>query len=121
MSDCSVGLPMSSASIEFEGNIISDAAIGEGTIDAVFKVIDRLTGFSGKLNDYKVNAVTEGKDALAKVIVKVTFDDEKPAVIGHGLNIDTMLASARAYIDALNNFVAMKENLGKKISYKDKI
>ena len=121
LSDCSVGLPMSSASIEFEGNIISDAAIGEGTIDAVFKAIDRLTGFSGKLNDYKVNAVTEGKDALAKVIVKVTFDDEKPAVIGHGLNIDTMLASARAYIDALNNFVAMKENLGKKISYKDKI
>jgi len=67
LSDCSNGLPMSNASIKYEDEIISDAAIGEGTIDAVFKVIDRITGYSGKLNDYKVEAVTEGKDALAKV------------------------------------------------------
>ena len=121
LSDCSEGLPMSSAKIEKEGKIISDAAIGEGTIDSIFKVIDRISGYNGKLQSYKVDSVTEGKDALAKVSVKVVFDDDKPAVIGHGLNIDTMIASAKAYIDALNNYVSMKDILGKKISYKDSI
>jgi 2-isopropylmalate synthase len=86
-----------------EDEILTDAAIGEGTIDAVFKVIDRITGYSGELISYKVDSVTEGKDALAKVTVKVIFDESKPAILGHGLNIDTMTASARAYLNALNS------------------
>jgi len=121
LSDCSDGMPSAAAKIKFEDKVYVDAAIGEGTIDAVFKVIDRISGFSGKLMDYKVEAVTEGKDALAKVMVKVVFDEDKPAVMGHGLSIDTMLASARAYINALNNYVHMKDLLQKKISYKDSI
>jgi len=121
LSDCSDGMPSAAAKIKFEDKTFVDAAIGEGTIDAVFKVIDRISGFSGKLMDYKVEAVTKGKDALAKVMVKVVFDEDKPAVMGHGLSIDTMLASARAYINALNNYVHMKDLLQKKISYKDSI
>ncbi|MDR3162507.1 MAG: 2-isopropylmalate synthase [Helicobacteraceae bacterium] len=91
-----------------------DAAIGNGTIDAVFKAIDRISGFSGKLLDYKVDAVSEGKDALAKVVVKVAFDDSKPAVIGHGLNVDTVTASAQAYVGSLNSYIAMKDRLRKR-------
>jgi len=121
LSDCSEGMPSAAAKIKFEDKIYVDAAIGEGTIDAVFKVIDRISGISGKLMDYKVEAVTEGKDALAKVMVKVIFDENKPAVMGHGLSIDTMLASAKAYINALNNYIHMKDLLSKKISYKDSI
>jgi len=121
LSDCSDGMPSAAAKIKFEDKIFVDAAIGEGTIDAVFKVIDRISGISGKLMDYKVEAVSEGKDALAKVMVKVIFDENKPAVMGHGLSIDTMLASAKAYINALNNYVHMKDLLSKKISYKDSI
>ena len=121
LSDCSDGMPSAAAKIKFEDKIFTDAAIGEGTIDAVFKVIDRISGISGKLMDYKVEAVTQGKDALAKVMVKVIFDENKPAVMGHGLSIDTMLASARAYINALNNYIHMKDLLQKKISYKDSI
>ncbi|QCT93694.1 2-isopropylmalate synthase [Caminibacter mediatlanticus TB-2] len=121
LSDCSDGLPSAAAKIRYEDKEFIDAAVGEGTIDAVFKVIDRISGISGKLMDYKVEAVSEGKDALAKVMVKVIFDENKPAVMGHGLSIDTMLASARAYINALNNYVHMKDLLGKKISYKDSI
>ena len=121
LSDCSDGMPSAAAKIKFEDKVYVDAAIGEGTIDAVFKVIDRISGINGKLMDYKVEAVTEGKDALAKVMVKVVFDEDKPAVMGHGLSIDTMLASARAYINALNNYVHMKDLLQKKISYKDSI
>ena len=121
LSDCSDGMPSAAAKIKFEDKIFVEAAIGEGTIDAVFKVIDRISGVNGKLMDYKVEAVSKGKDALAKVMVKVVFDENKPAVMGHGLSIDTMLASARAYINALNNYIHMKDLLSKKISYKDSI
>jgi len=121
LSDCSDGMPSAAAKIKFEDKIFVDAAIGEGTIDAVFKVIDRISGINGRLIDYKVEAVSEGKDALAKVMVKVIFDENKPPVMGHGLSIDTMLASAKAYINALNNYIHMKDLLSKKISYKDSI
>jgi len=122
LNDCSNGLASAAATIRFEDKEITDAAIGEGTIDAVFKVIDRITGYNGELISYKVDSVTEGKDALAKVNVKVIFDKTKPEVLGHGLNIDTMTASARAYLNALNNYIATKDILTKcKVSYKDEI
>lgn len=111
ISDCSAGVPSAAATILHDGKQITDAAVGDGTIDAVFKVIDRISGYAGELMDYKVEAVSEGKDALAKVVVKVTFDNEKPAVIGHGLSIDTMMASAMAYINSLNSYLSMKEGL----------
>lgn len=102
ISDCSEGVPTAAVTMLKGKEEITDAAIGSGTIDAIFKVIDRVTGYGGHLKDYKVEAVTEGKDALGRVFVKVEFDGKK-AVMGHGLNVDTMVASARAYIDALNN------------------
>ncbi len=107
LSDFSGGIPSAVVSIKYDGKVIVDAAIGNGTVDAVFKTIDRITGFNGKLLEYQVNSVTEGKDALAKVICKVSFEGELPT-IGHGLNIDTMLASARAYVSALNSYLSLK-------------
>ncbi|MDD3592834.1 MAG: alpha-isopropylmalate synthase regulatory domain-containing protein, partial [Sulfurovum sp.] len=56
-------------------------------------------------------SVSEGKDALANVTVKVTFNANEPAIIGHGLSLDTMLASARAYIGALNSYLSMEGKL----------
>ncbi len=108
--DCSEGVPSAAVKIRREGQEIIDASIGGGTIDAVFKAIDRITGYQGELEDYKVKSVSEGKDALANVTVKVSFNGE-PAIIGHGLNIDTMLASARAYIGALNSYLSMAGKL----------
>jgi 2-isopropylmalate synthase len=117
INDCSEGLASAAATIKFDGQNITDAAIGDGTIDAVFKVIDRISGYNGFLVDYKVDAVSEGKDALARVVVKVIFDDTKPAIIGHGLDIDTMKASAMAYIGALNSFLSMRDRLTKNNCY----
>jgi len=108
--DCSNGVPSAAVKIKKEDNEIIEAGIGEGTIDAIFKTIDRISGYAGKLEDYKVKSVSEGKDALASVTVKVSFNGE-PAIIGHGLNIDTMLASARAYIGALNSYLSMEGKL----------
>ncbi|PID47279.1 MAG: 2-isopropylmalate synthase [Proteobacteria bacterium] len=108
LSDCNPGgVPNAAITIRHDGKEITDAAIGNGTMDAVFKVIDRVCGVSGELKDYKVDAVSQGKDALARVAVKVAFDENKP-YIGHGLSVDTMLATARAYIGALNSYMSMR-------------
>ena len=52
--------------------------------------------------------MSEGKDALAKVVVKVEFESNKPAFIGHGLHLDTLQATAKAYIGALNSYLSMQ-------------
>ena len=106
--DFTKGIPSAVVSIKKNNKEIIDASIGEGTIDAIFKTIDRISGYEGRLMDYKVTSVSKGKDALANVTVKVEFNDNEPAIIGHGLNIDTMLASARAYISALNSYLSME-------------
>jgi len=108
--DCSNGVPSAAVCIKKDDNEIIDAGIGEGTMDAIFKTIDRISGYEGQLMDYKVKSVSQGKDALANVTVKVSFNGE-PTIIGHGLNIDTMLASARAYIGALNSYLSMEGKL----------
>lgn len=111
ISDATGGLASAAATIKHAGELKTDAAIGDGTIDAVFKVIDRVSGFAGELLDYRVEAVSRGKDALANVIVKVMFDNDKPAVLGHGLDIDTMSASAKAYINSLNSYLSMRDGM----------
>ena len=105
--DFSNGTPSSVVKIRKDNQEIIEAGVGEGTIDAIFKTIDKISGYEGRLLDYNVKSVSKGKDALANVTVKVSFEDA-PNIIGHGLNIDTMLASARAYIGALNSYLSMK-------------
>jgi len=109
--DCSSGVPSAAVTIRHDDSETTDASIGDGTIDAVFKTIDRITGYQGFLVDYRVKSVSKGKDALANVTVKVTFNDNEPAIIGHGLSPDTMVASARAYIGALNSYLSMEGKL----------
>jgi 2-isopropylmalate synthase len=106
--NASSGIPSATITIKKDGKEMIDASIGEGTVDAIFKTIDRISGYEGRLMDYRVTSVSKGKDALANVIVKVEFNDNEPAIIGHGVNIDTMLASARAYISALNSYLSME-------------
>ena len=111
VTDCSKGVSSAAICIRYDGKEFQDSAIGNGTIDSIFKTIDRITKYNGLLNDYKVTAVTEGKDSLAKVICKVSFDENQPAMIGHGLNMDTIEASASAYIGALNSYLSMRNML----------
>ena len=117
ISDCSNGVPSAVLTIRHNGKEITDAGIGDGAMDAIFKTIDRITGYQGSLIDYKVKSVSEGRDALAKVTCKVTFNDENPPMIGHGLSLDTMIASARAYVGALNSYLSMKDMLNKGFSH----
>ena len=108
-SDFSNGVPSAVVTILKDGEEITEAGIGEGIVDAVFKTIDRSININGELKDYKVDAVSEGKKALAYVTVKVQFAKDDKSFIGHGLSIDTMIASAKAYIAALNSYCYMNE------------
>ncbi|AXX91523.1 2-isopropylmalate synthase [Malaciobacter molluscorum LMG 25693] len=114
ISDCSNGLPTAAVSIKFKDEFLVDANIGNGTMDAIFKTIDRLTGYNGQLQNYNVTSVTEGQDALAKVTTRVVFDETSPSFVGHGLSVDTMVATAKAYISALNSYLSQKERLAAK-------
>lgn len=111
ISACSTGKFCAAMSIIKDGVEISDSALGNGAVDSVLKSVDRISGIAGRLKEYRVESVTSGKDALAKVVVKVEFEPHKNALIGHGLDIDTMSATAKAYINALNSYLSMKEFL----------
>jgi len=87
-----------------KGNkVFQEAACGDGPVDAVYKAIDRITGVKVTLVDYSLHAVTEGKDALGEVMVKIK--KEKEIVSGRGVSTDIIEASAKAYIDAVNRLI----------------
>lgn len=109
VSVCSTGKFCAAMSVMKDNSEISDSALGNGAVDCVLKSIDRISGIKGNLKEYRVDSVTSGKDALAKVVVKVEFPPYKNALIGHGLDIDTMSATAKAYINALNSYLSMRE------------
>jgi len=83
---------------------VQDAGIGDGPVDAALKAIDRLTHTKGTLLDYSLRAVSEGKDALGEVTVKVNFGKGK-LITGKGASTDVIEASARAYLNAVNRFL----------------
>jgi 2-isopropylmalate synthase len=75
-------------------------ALGIGPVDAVFKAIAELTETKSELERFQVNAITGGMDALGEVSVTVHENGRK--VIGNGADPDIIVASARAYVHALN-------------------
>ncbi len=85
---------------EETGEIISDAAIGDGPVDAMFHAAERLTGISARLEDYQVRSVSRGKDALAEVTVEISVKGRRHH--GKSISTDTMEASAQAFLNALN-------------------
>lgn len=82
---------------------VQDAGVGDGPVDAALKTIDRITKTRGKLLDYALRAVSQGKDALGEVTMKVDFGNGS-MVTGKGASTDIIEASARAYLNAVNRF-----------------
>ncbi len=83
-----------------KGEIVTQTASGEGPIDAAFKAIDQVVGRDVKLKEYLVQAVTEGMDAQGKVSVEIETKDKN--YYGFGSDEDIVVASALAYINAIN-------------------
>jgi len=89
---------------EKKDGVVQDAGVGDGPVDAALKAIDRLTQTRGQLMDYSLRAVSQGKDALGEVTVKVNFGKGE-LITGKGASTDVIEASARAYLNAVNRFL----------------
>ncbi|MFC2039164.1 2-isopropylmalate synthase [Chloroflexota bacterium] len=87
-----------------DGEILADAALGTGPVDAVYQAINRLVGVPNELTEYSVKSVTEGIDALGEVMIRIESDGV--AYTGRGADTDIIVASAKAYINALNRLLA---------------
>lgn len=85
---------------------VEGVAIGEGPVDAAFKALEGLMTHRGVLEDYRIQAITEGEDAQGEVRVTLSFEDT--AVTGRGLSMDILEASLLAYLDAQNRWQAMQ-------------
>jgi 2-isopropylmalate synthase len=82
------------------GETVQDASIGDGPVDAIYSAIQRLTGIKVNLTDYRIRAVTKGKEALGEVQIELEHSGRK--IRGRGLSTDILEASALGYVAAIN-------------------
>lgn len=87
-----------------EGKELMDAAIGTGPVDAVYKAINRVVNVPNELIEYSVQSVTAGIDALGEVTIRLRYNSR--VFSGHAANTDIIVASAQAYVNALNRLYA---------------
>lgn len=105
-----------------DGEQYQDAALGSGPVDAVYQAINRIIGVTNRLTEFSINAVTEGLDAVAEATIRIQPDSgtdftvnpqtDKPVYrtfSGHGASTDIVVASARAYLSALNKMLAERD------------
>ncbi len=105
--------------MEIGGKDVSATAPGDGPVDATFKAVRALYPNAARLQLYQVQAVTAGTDAQATVFVRLEEDGK--IATGQSADTDTVVASAKAYISALNRLVTQSEKTGDvpEVSYKD--
>ena len=96
----SKGPQQATLELEVDGEIQAETVTGNGPVDATFKAVRALFPNQARLKLYQVHAVTEGTDAQARVTVRL--EEEGRTVNGQGADTDTLVASARAYVHAMN-------------------
>ena len=89
--------------IEKDGQQIRGVGIGDGPIDAAFQAIEQIIGHHYELDDFQIQTVTEGRDAMGSALVKLRAGGR--VYSGNGISTDIIGASIRAYISALNKIV----------------
>jgi len=103
--------PSATVEMEIDGKTVSQTGSGDGPVDAVYRTIVAITGTRSRLDAYLVKGITGGTDALGEVTVKVEENGKK--VAGHGADTDIIVASAKAYVNALNKLEYWKKGQGK--------
>jgi len=119
-----MGMPTATVRLKGpDGNIHTEAAIGTGPVDATYKAINTIVNTPNILLEFSVHAITEGIDALGEVTVRIqgengqkTMDAQSEQSYnrvygGHGADTDIIVASAKAYINALNKLIISKNKL----------
>jgi 2-isopropylmalate synthase len=93
------------------GEIVQEAANGDGPVDAATKAIDKVLGVKTKMMDYTLHALSSGKDAQGEVTVRV--EEDGMIMLGRGASTDIIEASAKAYLNALNKLSQAKRQRAK--------
>ncbi len=99
--------PTADIEMEIDGRVVKKTGEGDGPVDAVYNTISAITGTKSKLLKYSVNAITGGTDAQGEVTVRL--QEGESIVLGQGAHTDIIVASARAYINALNRLEYRKK------------
>jgi len=102
-----VTVPTATVQMEVDGKLLQEAGFGDGPVDATFKTIKKITRTKSKLLQFAINAITSGTEAQGEVTVKLEEKDN--TVIGQGADTDVIVASAKAYINALNKMEFRKQ------------
>ncbi len=89
------------------GQVSADASLGTGPVDAVYKAINRIIGVPNRLTEFSVSSVTAGIDAIGEVLIRIESDGV--TYTGRGAATDIIVASARAYMNALNRLLTAKK------------
>jgi 2-isopropylmalate synthase len=95
--------PSATVELVYKGEKIMQTAIGAGPVDAVFKAIEILTKKKINLVDFTIQAITGGTDAQGEVTVRIKQNDH--IFVGHGASTDIIIASAKAYLAAINRLI----------------
>lgn len=94
---------MSQIVLKRDGELLSGVSTGDGPIDSVFRAIEQSIGFHYELDDFQVQSVTDGKEALGSALVRLRSNGKLYS--GNGISTDIVAASIRAYLNALNKIV----------------
>ncbi len=104
-----VTVPTATVQMEVDGKLLQEAGFGDGPVDATFKTIKKITRTKSRLLQFAINAITSGTEAQGEVTVKL--EEKGQTVIGQGADTDVIVASAKAYINALNKIEFKKQKL----------
>ncbi len=99
--------PSATVEIIRDGKSMKATSTGDGPVDAAYKVIQQLTQVQAHLVNYNLQAVTQGTDSQGVVVV--TLEEDGLNVTGRGSNTDVVVASAIAYLNAINRLIFFKE------------
>ncbi len=91
--------------------VVCDAATGDGPVDAIYNCVSRITGIEAKLVDYRIRAVTGGRDAQGEVALQLATETLRAN--GRGVSTDILEASALAYVRAVNTLASQMRTQGK--------
>ena len=91
-----------------QSKVLEGVSIGDGPIDAAFLAVEQITGQHYELDDFQIQAVTEGREAMGQTVVKLRANGK--VYSGRGISTDIVGASIHAYINALNKIVYEEDN-----------
>jgi 2-isopropylmalate synthase len=104
--------PTATVTLAKEDQTFTDAATGDGPVDAVYEAIQRITGIKPKLTDYALRAITSGKDAQGEVTIEVACGEHR--FRSRGVSTDIVEASALAIVAAVNRAAALENGVVQK-------